>query len=94
VECGGLLSEERVEHRLVPIYLRGDEGGVCDRVSDVLGSGISCEGELTPVEDVMGLPPVGEVDLISEWSRHSLDGERAVSQYLQLWGQSVSEKIT
>jgi hypothetical protein len=48
----------------------------------VLGSGFGCEGELASVEDVMGSPPVGEIDLISEWSRHLSDREGAISQYL------------
>jgi hypothetical protein len=78
----GLFSEERVEHRLTLIYLWGDEDGVCDGVSDVLGSRLGCEGKLTPMEDVMGLPPIREFDLVSEWSCHSFDGEGAISQYL------------
>jgi hypothetical protein len=89
----GLFSEERVEHRLALIYLWGDEDRVCDGVSDVLGSGLGCEGKLTPMEDVMGSPPIREFDLVSEWSSHLSDREGAVSQYLQLGGRLVSEKI-
>jgi hypothetical protein len=48
----------------------------------VFGGGLGCEGELVSVEDVMGLPPVRELDLISEWSSHLSDREGAVSQYL------------
>jgi hypothetical protein len=48
----------------------------------VLGGGLGCEGELVSMEDVMGSPPVGELNLISEWSSHLSDREGAVSQYL------------
>jgi hypothetical protein len=78
----GLLGGERVEHRLVLIYLWGDEDGVCDRVSDVLSSRLGCEGELVLMEDIMGSPPIREFDLVSEWSSHLFDREGAVSQYL------------
>jgi hypothetical protein len=78
----GLLGGERVEHRLALIYPQGDEDRVHDRVSDMLGSGLGCEGELVPMEDVMGSPPIGEFDLVSEWSSHLSDREGAISQYL------------
>jgi hypothetical protein len=77
-----LLGGERVEHRPVLIYSWGDEDGVCARVLDVLGSGLSCEGELVLMEDIMGSPPVGEFNLVSEWSSHLSDREGAISQYL------------
>jgi hypothetical protein len=76
-----LLSEERVEHQPILIYPWCDEGGVCDGVSDVLGSGFSCKGKLAPVENIVGPPPVREFYTVSEWSSHLLDREGAISQY-------------
>jgi hypothetical protein len=48
----------------------------------VFGCVLGCEGELASVEDVMGSPSGGKVDLIGEWSSHLLDREGSVSQYL------------